>query len=74
MVRSVIGVIVGFGILSVVFGILERWSPAAAPAPRRSSHALRTDLLYWMFTPVVTKALTSAAIVVCAARSSCTRA
>ena len=67
MIRSVLGVAVGFGILSVVFGLLEYWSPAAAPAPRRSNRALITDLLYWIFTPVVTRAVTSAAIVVCVA-------
>jgi sterol desaturase/sphingolipid hydroxylase (fatty acid hydroxylase superfamily) len=63
MLRSVIGLIVGFTILSVVFGLLERWSPAAVPAPRRSSRVLRTDLFYWIFTPIVTRAMTSAAIV-----------
>jgi sterol desaturase/sphingolipid hydroxylase (fatty acid hydroxylase superfamily) len=67
MIRSVIGVIVGFGILSVVFGLLERLGQARPPAPRRSSRALRTDLLYWIFTPVVAKALSSAAIVICVA-------
>ena len=62
MIRSVFGVAVGFGILSVVFGLLEYWSPAAVPAPRRSNRAPMTDLLYWIFT-----AVTSAAIVVCVA-------
>jgi hypothetical protein len=50
MIRSVFGAAVGFGILSVVFGVLEYWSPAAVPAPRRSNRALMTDLLYWIFT------------------------
>src|SRR5258706_13655941 len=67
MVRSVIGMAVGFAILSVVFGALEHWSPAAVPIPRRSNRVLRTDLLYWIFTPVITRAMTSAAIVVCVA-------
>jgi sterol desaturase/sphingolipid hydroxylase (fatty acid hydroxylase superfamily) len=67
MIRSAIGLIVGFAILCLVFGLFERWRPAAVPASRRSTRALRTDLLYWIFTPIVTKAMTSAAIVVCVA-------
>jgi hypothetical protein len=58
MIRSVVGVAVGFAILSVVFGALEHWSPAAVPTPRRSTRVLRTDLLYWIFTPVITRAMT----------------
>ena len=48
MIRIVIGAVVGFGILSAVFGRLERGSPAAAPGLRRSNRAQRTDLLYWI--------------------------
>src|SRR5260221_6816075 len=51
MIRRVTGTLVGFAILRVVFGLLEWWSPAAVPTPRRSNRALRTDLLHWMFTP-----------------------
>jgi hypothetical protein len=67
MIRSLAGVVIGFGILSVVFGLLEWWSPAAVSGRRRSNGAWRADLLYWIFTPLVTKAMTSAAIVVCVA-------
>lgn len=43
------------------FALLERLWPAV---PRhRPPSALRTDLLWWFFTPLVTKALTRAAIV-----------
>src|SRR5260221_4581639 len=51
MIRSATGTLVGFAILRVVFGLFERWSPAAVATPRRSNRPLRTDLLYWMFTP-----------------------
>jgi len=65
MMKSVVGFAVGFSVLAIVFGVLERgFGPARERRPRG---ALRTDLVYWVFTPVVTKAVTSASIVVCVA-------
>jgi sterol desaturase/sphingolipid hydroxylase (fatty acid hydroxylase superfamily) len=66
MLRSVVAFAVGFGVLAAVFGGIE-WAFAAAPRPRRTGRALRTDLLYWVFTPVVTRTLTSASIVIAVA-------
>ncbi|HVZ22999.1 MAG TPA: sterol desaturase family protein [Vicinamibacterales bacterium] len=57
------GIVAGLLLLSAGFGLVEgRW-----PAIRRGWRARRgraTDFVYWFFTPLVTRALTRAAIVV----------
>jgi sterol desaturase/sphingolipid hydroxylase (fatty acid hydroxylase superfamily) len=57
------GVVVGLLLLSAGFGLVE----SVRPAIRRRWRARRgrgTDLVYWFFAPLVTKALTRAAIVI----------
>jgi sterol desaturase/sphingolipid hydroxylase (fatty acid hydroxylase superfamily) len=49
--------------LAVLFGFLERVAPAI-PRRRRSRTETRTDLVYWLFTPVVTRAIGEGAVVV----------
>jgi len=57
------GLLVALVVLGLGFGLLEWWAPA-----RREQRWLRagvpTDLTYWFFTPLVTKAMTRVAIVV----------
>lgn len=51
----------GFGLL---FTILERLHPAV-PGQRGFRRGFRTDAIYWFFTPLVTKPLTSLVIACC---------
>ena len=49
----------GFIILSVVFGLLERFTPSIR-GQKTIRNGFFTDLVYWFFTPLVTKTLTRA--------------
>jgi sterol desaturase/sphingolipid hydroxylase (fatty acid hydroxylase superfamily) len=53
-----------FFVLTVVFGILERFFPSVPNQPRLR-RGLSTDIVYWFFTPMVSQVLTmiAAAIV-----------
>jgi sterol desaturase/sphingolipid hydroxylase (fatty acid hydroxylase superfamily) len=59
---SLVGVVLAFVVLAVVFRVLEGLWPALRQQPhwRRDSP---TDLAYWFFTPFVSKAITRVAIV-----------
>jgi sterol desaturase/sphingolipid hydroxylase (fatty acid hydroxylase superfamily) len=68
--HRVVPFVVAYLVLAVVFGILERLAPALprasesfASTPARKQE-LRTDLAYWVFTPVVTRAVGQAAVIV----------
>jgi sterol desaturase/sphingolipid hydroxylase (fatty acid hydroxylase superfamily) len=63
MTASLRGVVVGLLLLSFGFGLLESLSPAIRRA-WLSRRGISTDLLYWFFTPLVTKALTRVALLV----------
>ncbi len=56
------GILIGFAVLAAVLWQLERWSPAIPTQPlwRRGT---RTDLAYWLFTLLVTHAITRAGVV-----------
>lgn len=56
------GITVAFFVLALAFGALERLFPAIR-GKRLLRQGFRTDLAYWLFTPLVTKALTRAAVV-----------
>jgi sterol desaturase/sphingolipid hydroxylase (fatty acid hydroxylase superfamily) len=56
------GIVIGFLVLSVVFGTAERIWPAV-PDRRWWRRGAGTDLAYWFFTPLVTKALTRGSVV-----------
>jgi sterol desaturase/sphingolipid hydroxylase (fatty acid hydroxylase superfamily) len=63
MSPSLRGIVVALLLFTVGFGLIERQSPAI----RRRWRARRgrsTDLLYWFFTPLVTKAITRVALLV----------
>lgn len=59
---SVAGVAGGLVLLAAVFAVLERWRPAV-PAQGRWRLGTGTDLVYWFFTPLVTKLVTRVGIV-----------
>jgi sterol desaturase/sphingolipid hydroxylase (fatty acid hydroxylase superfamily) len=48
-------------ILSAIFWALERWRPSIRQL-RRAPADTRTDLVYWFFTPLVTRAATRIAL------------
>jgi sterol desaturase/sphingolipid hydroxylase (fatty acid hydroxylase superfamily) len=56
------GIAVSFVALSLVFGLVERLWPAL-PGQPRLREGFRTDLTYWFFTPLVTKAVSRVALV-----------
>lgn len=47
----------GLLILSAVFWLVERWRPSIA-GQRRNRADTRVDVVYWFFTPLVTRAVT----------------
>jgi sterol desaturase/sphingolipid hydroxylase (fatty acid hydroxylase superfamily) len=59
---SVAGVLGGLVILGLVFGILERVSPAIA-GQRRWRDGVGVDVAWWFVTPLITKWISRAAIV-----------
>ena len=61
MKPSIQGVLIGLVASAVVFGLLERLWPEKPSQPRWRSDT-RTDLVYWFLTPLVTKAITRAAV------------
>jgi sterol desaturase/sphingolipid hydroxylase (fatty acid hydroxylase superfamily) len=61
MRSTLLGIVVGFLALSVVFGFVEWLFPERAQ--KRLRLGFWTDVLYWFFTPIVTKGITRGAIV-----------
>ncbi|MDG2306514.1 MAG: sterol desaturase family protein [Candidatus Binatia bacterium] len=62
MALSAAGLLGALMILGVVFGVIE-WMAPARPEQRRLRPGVSTDVTYWFFTPLVTKAITRVAIV-----------
>ena len=58
------GLLVGLAGFGVLFAVLERLQPAR-PQQRVFRRGFGTDALYWFFTPLVTKPLTSVVIGAC---------
>lgn len=60
---SLAGIIIGFIVLGIVFYSIERLFPAVrGQVIRRKGFSV--DVLYWLFTPLVTKGLTRAATLI----------
>jgi sterol desaturase/sphingolipid hydroxylase (fatty acid hydroxylase superfamily) len=55
--------VVGLIVLAAVFGVLERWQPAVWSQPRWRKDT-PTDIAYWFFTPLVTRAISRVAVTV----------
>lgn len=60
--QSLFGIAAGFAVFSLAFGLVERLWPAL-PARERPRPGFATDLSYWFFTPLVTKAVTRLAMI-----------
>lgn len=58
---SLAGIAVGFVVLALVFGVIERLFPAQRQKIIRPGWW--TDLAYWIFTPLVTQAVTRVALI-----------
>jgi sterol desaturase/sphingolipid hydroxylase (fatty acid hydroxylase superfamily) len=58
---TIVSLIGGLLVLSAVFWLLERWRPSL-PEQRRERIQTRTDLVYWFFTPLVTRFVTRVSI------------
>jgi sterol desaturase/sphingolipid hydroxylase (fatty acid hydroxylase superfamily) len=61
--HRVVPFVVVFALLAVVFGTLERLAPAVPGQPRWRAD-VKTDLAYWLFTPLVTRVLSEGAVIV----------
>jgi hypothetical protein len=63
VVTSVRAVLAGLLVLGVVFAVIESVWPANPHQPRWRLDT-KTDLAYWLFTPLVTKTITRAVLFV----------
>lgn len=61
--KQLLQLIVGFVLLTVVFSVIERLWPSQSQQ-RRLRRGFGTDLIYWFLTPLVTKAISQAAVIV----------
>jgi sterol desaturase/sphingolipid hydroxylase (fatty acid hydroxylase superfamily) len=61
MAGSLVSIAVGFVVLALVFGAIERLFPAKRQPIVRPGWW--TDLAYWVFTPLVTRAVTRVAVI-----------
>jgi sterol desaturase/sphingolipid hydroxylase (fatty acid hydroxylase superfamily) len=58
---TLISVSIGLLVVSAIFWVIERVRPSRAVVPRRGVDT-RVDLVYWFFTPLVTRTVTRLAI------------
>jgi sterol desaturase/sphingolipid hydroxylase (fatty acid hydroxylase superfamily) len=58
---TVWSLVVALLILSAVFWLIERWRPSGRTVRRRSIDT-RTDVVYWFFSPIVTRGVTRVAL------------
>src|SRR6187397_2526262 len=58
---TILSLAIGLFVLSAIFFLIERVRPAL-PAQRRRAADTRTDVVYWFFTPLVTRAVTRFAL------------
>ena len=63
--QKIVGIAVAFLILSVFFGVMERFF-ATLQRPRRDRKTFFTDLTYWFFTPIVTRSITRGTLFIAA--------
>lgn len=66
MIDALLRLLVGLLVLAAAFGLVQRAWPAVRQPPRRARE-LATDLVYWVVTPHVTRAVTKAVVVLVAA-------
>ena len=60
--KRLLGMVVGFGVLSLLFTALERWRPGIK-GQRSLRRGFGLDVSYWFFTPLVTRGITRLALI-----------
>jgi sterol desaturase/sphingolipid hydroxylase (fatty acid hydroxylase superfamily) len=60
--KTLITLVVAFLVLSLFFSIVESVAPSIR-GQRRWRSGFRTDVVYWLFTPIVTKAIAKGAVI-----------
>lgn len=63
MGKRFIGLIIGFVALTIIFWVVEFLWPSV-PAQRKLRRGFFTDVIYWFFTPLVSKAVSQLAVLV----------
>lgn len=64
-VERFVGLVVALCLFSLFFGVIE-WFWPALPDRKRQKGQLKTDLVYWFFTPLISKTITRAVLLVIA--------
>lgn len=59
--RDLLRISIGFLIAGAIFWLIETWFPSRH-GQRKWRHGIKTDLVYWVFTPLVTKFITRFAV------------
>jgi sterol desaturase/sphingolipid hydroxylase (fatty acid hydroxylase superfamily) len=59
---SLIGTLIAFLVLALAFGLIKRWRPAVV-GQRLLRPGYRTDLIYWLSTPWLTRSVTRIGVV-----------
>ena len=60
---KIVNLTIGFVLLTLVFWVIESLWPSM-PAQRKLRRGLGTDLVYWFFTPLVTRAISQLAVLI----------
>jgi sterol desaturase/sphingolipid hydroxylase (fatty acid hydroxylase superfamily) len=61
LVRQLIGLVIAFGVLTLFYWVIARFWPSV-PGQKIFRKGFWTDCVYWLWTPIVTKAITPLAI------------
>ncbi len=61
LLRQVVGLVAAFGVLTILYWVLARVWPSV-PGQKVFRKGFWTDCVYWLWTPIVTKAITPLAI------------
>ena len=64
MGRRLLGLVIAFLLLTLVFWAVEFFWPSVPPTPRWRRRGYRTDAFYWFFTPLISKPLTQLSMLV----------
>jgi sterol desaturase/sphingolipid hydroxylase (fatty acid hydroxylase superfamily) len=64
MNKQFVGLILGFVALTLIFWVIEFFWPSIPNQKRWGRRGFQVDLLFWFFTPLVTKSITRVAVLV----------
>ena len=60
---KIVNLTIGFVLLTLIFWVIESLWPSI-PAQPKLRRGLGTDLVYWFFTPLVTRAISLLAVLI----------